>query len=327
MVARRPAGRRRLVRALAALTALLALSWASALAQEAAGGTIRGVVYDKDFEAPLGEVRVAIVEALLSTRTGPDGSFHFEGLPPGSYTLLFSRDGYERLVVPDVVVTPGQLTAVRADLSSEVVEMEELVVTGVDLLADSEVGILEIRAEAAALQDAISSELIAKAGASDVAGALKLVVGASVSEGKYATVRGLSDRYTGTTLNGVRVPSADPRRKAVQVDLFPTGTIEGITVTKTFTPDLQGDFTGGGVDIRTKSVPDEFVFTFSATGEHNSLATGNPDYLTYVGGGTGAWGVDTGGRDLPAEAMRPLRGLPSFNTRKPSADQMARSLE
>ena len=42
----------------------------------------------------------------------------------------------------------------------------------------------------------------------------KLVVGASITAGKYATVRGLSDRYTGTTLNGVRVPSADPRRRA-----------------------------------------------------------------------------------------------------------------
>ena len=128
--------------------------------------------------------------------------------------------------------------------------MEELVVSGADLLSSSEFGLLDIRAASVSIQDAVSAELIRKAGASDASDALKLVVGASVNEGKYATVRGLSDRYTGTTLNGVRVPSADPRRRAVQVDLFPTGTIDSVTVTKTFQPDLQGDFTGGGVDLR-----------------------------------------------------------------------------
>jgi len=84
----------------------------------------------------------------------------------------------------------------------------------------------------------------------------ELRAGTSIAEGKYATVRGLSDRYTGTTLNGVRVPSADPRRRAVQMDLFPTGTVDSITVTKTFMPNLSGDFTGGGVDIKTKGIPE-----------------------------------------------------------------------
>src|SRR6185369_18035858 len=97
--------------------------------------------------------------------------------------------------------------------------------------------------------------------------ALKFVVGASVVGGKYAVVRGLLDRYTGTTLNGVKVPSADPRRRAVQVDLFPTATIESVTVTKTFTPDLQGDFTGGGIDMKTCAIPEGRTLSITTTSE------------------------------------------------------------
>src|SRR6185369_7065936 len=132
--------------------------------------------------------------------------------------------------------------------------------------------------------------------------ALKFVVGASVVGGKYAVVRGLLDRYTGTTLNGVKVPSADPRRRAVQMDLFPTGTIESVTVTKTFTPDLQGDFTGGGVDIRTRSVPDGPLLAGSVGAEYNTKASGNDRFLSYPGGGARYLGFAGSERDLPEAA-------------------------
>jgi outer membrane receptor protein involved in Fe transport len=301
-----------------ALALACAASWE--LRAEGEAGAIRGTVYDKDFEAPLSAVRVSVAGTLLTVATATDGHFLIERIPPGSYTLSFSKDGYERQVVAGVVVSAGQVTEVRADLASEVVDMEELVVTGTDLLANSDLGLLEIRQASVAMQDAISSELLRRSGVSDLAGALKLVVGTSVVGGKYAAVRGLSDRYVGTTLNGVRVPSSDPRRRAVQVDQFPTGTIDTVTVTKTFTPDLQGDFTGGGIDIKTRSIPDGRVLSISAALENNSLATGNGDVLTYDGGGTGALGNDHGEHDLPEGAEATLPTLPRFRANPSAAD-------
>jgi len=273
-------------------------------------GAIRGTVSDADFDTALPRARVTIVEAFLTTLTDDSGHFVFERVPPGAYSLSITRDGYQRTVVTDVLVAPGALAEVRVSLSLEVQEMEEMVVTAQDLLAGNEMALLEIRSEATAVQDAISSEIMRKTGASDVAGALKFVVGASVTGGKYATVRGLSDRYTGTTLNGVRVPSADPRRRAVQVDLFPTGTIDNVTVTKTFTPDLQGDFTGGGVDIRTRAVPEEATLAASFGVEYNTQATGNKDFLSYEGGGTSFFGIAGDDHKLPDEARQKLPTLP-----------------
>ena len=293
-------------------------------AAEGPTGGIRGTVYDKDFSAPLPQARVSINEILLSAVTADDGHFLFERVPPGRYTLSVVKDGYERQVISGVVVTAGQLTDVRADLASEVVELDELVVTGADLLAGGDLASLEIRQTSVTMQDAISSELLKRSGVSDLAGALKLVVGTSVVGGKYASVRGLSDRYTGTTLNGVRVPSADPRRRAVQVDQFPSGTIDSVTVTKTFTSDLQGDFTGGGIDIRTRSIPEGKVLAVTASLEHNSLATGNDSFLTYDGGGVTTLGNDHGARDLPEEANDPLPTFPRFIP-KPTPAQFAAS--
>jgi outer membrane receptor protein involved in Fe transport len=287
-------------------------------------GAIRGSVHDRDFDVPLARARVTLVEALLATGTNADGQFLFERVPPGTYTLSVTKEGYERQIVTNVVVAPGQFAEVHIDLESEVVDMEELVVKGEDLMGNTEVGLLELRAESNSIQDAISSELISRAGVSDAAGALKLVVGATVTDGKYATVRGLSDRYTATTLNGVRLPSADPRKRAVNIDIFPTGTIESMTVTKTFTPDLQGDFTGGVVDIETKSVPDKTAIAVSLGSEYNENTTGNDQFLTYDGGGISAFGFDDGGRGLPSTGSDLPRFPPRFSA-SPSPEAIAAS--
>jgi outer membrane receptor protein involved in Fe transport len=295
-------------------TALLLATALPAAAQDTPVGIIRGTVYDREFSTPVAGARVSVLGLPVAVLSSPDGTFLVRAVPVGAWTLTVVKDGYQTLLLSDVAVAPGGFTDVRADLAAEVLELEEMVVTGADALVDSEVGLLELRAAAASVQDAVSSELIGRAGVSDAAGALKLVVGASVQGGKYATVRGLSDRYTGTTLNGVRIPSADPRRRAVQLDLFPTGTLEGVTVTKSFTPDLQGDFTGGGIDIRTKSIPEGPVLNLSTSFEYNSLATGDGRFLTYGGGGVDPLAYHGGDRDLPADASAPLPALPRFWT-------------
>jgi TonB-dependent receptor-like protein/carboxypeptidase family protein len=291
-------------------------------AQEKPPGSVRGLIVDKDYDAPLRQARVTILELQLVTATGEDGTFRFPAVPPGAYTLSITKEGYERSLHSGVIVLPGQMSDVRVALASEVVDLEELVVTGDDLLSDSEAGLLEVRSAAVNVQDAVSAEALAKTGAGDVAGALKFVVGASVVQGKYATIRGLSDRYTGTTLNGVRLPTADARRRAVQIDLFPTGTIDEVTVFKTFTPDLQGDFTGGGVDIRTRSVPDGPLLSGSVGAEYNTKASGNERFLTYPGGGTRYFGFAGSERDLPAEADEKLPPFPN-PTFNPNPAQMA----
>jgi TonB-dependent receptor len=289
-------------------------------------GAIRGTVRDVDFNIPLSDVVVTLVGQDRRTETRENGTFLFEEVPPGRYTLSFKKLGYQRYVETGVIVTAGQLAEIRAPMAAEVYEMQEMVVTGQDLLAGSEIAQLEIRAEALTLQDAISAELMSRAGVGDVAGALNLVVGATVVEGKYATVRGLSDRYTGTTVNGVKIPSSDPRKRSVQLDVFPTGSLEAVTVTKTFTPDLPGDFTGGGVDIRTQSAPGEPTLSLSVSTEYDDLATNNDKFLTYRNGGVNAF-LDSSMRDLPPGLRGDLPFLSRRELFRPDQQALEEALE
>ncbi|MEI7879312.1 MAG: TonB-dependent receptor [bacterium] len=265
-------------------------------------GGLRGSVSDAEFGGPAAQAVVQLVELNLKQTTTEDGHFLFEGVPPGTYTVTVSKPGYERRVEPSVIVGGGTLADLAIELKGEFTDMEELMVRDLELTdTASESGLLNLRRSTLSFQDSVSKDMMSRAGAGDAASALKLVVGASVVDGKYATVRGMSDRYVGVALNGMRVPSSDPKKRAVQLDIFPSGTIESMTVSKTFTPDLPGDYSGGGVNIRTISIPEKPFAKFSMSREINGQNTGKDGFVTYEGGGCSQWGRDQGSRAMPAE--------------------------
>lgn len=260
-------------------------------------GSIRGTVYDKEFDTPLAAAQVLIAETGAKATASDDGGYIFTQVVPGKYTLVFSKDGYTRQVAADVDVSEGQMKDVNASLVGEYTEMDEFVVQKVETGGGAEVGLLNLRMESSSLMDSVGTEAMSRAGAGDAAGALRLVAGATVQDGKYAVVRGLPDRYVSSQMNGVRLPSADPDKRAVQLDQFPSEVIESIQVSKTFTPDQQGDASGGAVNVVLKGIPDESVLKFSMGTEYNTQTTGNDDFLTYKGGGVNRWGIDDGSRD------------------------------
>lgn len=300
-----------MVRTAGFLTAMVIPMVAAVAAQDA--GSIRGVVYDKDFNAPLAGAAVTIVETGQKATTSDQGNFVFSDVKPGKYTLTFSKEGYAQQVKADVTVTSGQLTDADMSLPGEFTEMEEFVVEDIQV-GGSEGELLKLRLDSPSLMNSISSELMSQAGASDAASALNLVAGASVQDGKYAVVRGLPDRYVSSQMNGVRLPTADEDKRAVQLDQFPTAVIDSIQVSKTFTPDQQGDASGGAVNILLKGIPTENIFQLKGQYSYNSQVTGNDKFITYNGGsrkiqeeGT-SWLGDVGVREGEAPIDYKLSG-------------------
>lgn len=280
----------------AALGMSLTTGGAVALSQQQ--GSIRGVVYDKDFDAPLFDAQVLVVETGEKVTTSDQGHYVFAELPAGRYTLVFSKPGYVRQVKTEVVVSAGQLTDADGSLTGEFTEMDEFVVQDVLRIGEgAEAALLELRFESPALMDSVSSDVMERSGASDAAGALRLVAGATVKDGKSAVVRGLPDRYVSSQVNGVRVPSADEDKRAVDLDQFPSAVIDSIQVTKTFTPDQQGDASGGAVNVKLKGIPESTTFSFKMEAGVNSQVRNRKDFLTYKGGGVSTFGSDDGGRD------------------------------
>ncbi|MGB0893258.1 MAG: TonB-dependent receptor domain-containing protein [Parashewanella sp.] len=157
---------------------------------------------------------------------------------------------------------------------------------------------MEERREQPVVADLMGAAQIARTGDSDAAGALRRITGLTLKDGKFIYVRGLGERYSSTSLNGATVPSPDPTRNVVPLDMFPASIIESLSVQKAASADSPAAFGGGHVDIRTKSIPADFMFKASIGGRHNS--NDSKDSYTYNGGADDWQGKDDGTRAMPA---------------------------
>lgn len=267
-------------------------------AQDADSGAISGRVIDSWQGSPLGGVTVLVRGTTLGTTTDSAGNYTVGKVPPGTYAVVFSRSGYTKATLGEVRVVAGQKTPADYSLKPEFYEMEAFEAVAEPVL-DQGMDIIIERQKDVVLVDALGSDMLSKLGVSDAAEALTKVTGASIVDGKFAVIRGLSDRYTSATLNSMEIPSADPYRKSAQLDLFPSSMIERIEVNKTFTPDQPGGFTGGSVNIVTKTIPEQFFFKMSVGASFNTQSTGK-EILTSPGGKTDWLGMDDGTRALPA---------------------------
>ncbi len=162
--------------------------------------------------------------------------------------------------------------------------------------------LLAERAKSSSVVESFGSEQISKSGVSDASDIVGKISGSTVAEGKFAVVRGLADRYTLSTLNGVDIPSADPNRRAAQLDLFPAQFIDRVDVSKTFQPDMPGGFAGGLVNIVTRSFPERPLFSFSAGTSYNTQSSLRKDFLKSDQGSTDWLAIDDGTRQLPDAA-------------------------
>jgi len=265
-------------------------------------GGIRGQVVDSDFGQPISKASVTVMDSPFGALTDDQGNFTISGVPAGIYSLQVRASGYIPKTMPEVAVAAGSFNEIRFESVAEIEELEELVVPG-EIEKASETGLLAERQQATAVMDMIGQDFISRLGAANAGDAMKRMVGTSVQDGKYVAVRGMPDRYVNTLLNGGRLPSTDPDRRAINVDLFPGSILESINTYKTFTPDQPADFTGGSVDIRTRTFPDKPSFGTGVTVEYNSQTTFNPNFLTYNGGGTGPFGGKANGRLIPQSVI------------------------
>lgn len=144
----------------------------------------------------------------------------------------------------------------------------------------------------------LSSADIARTGEGDIAGALARVTGLSVVGNGFVYVRGLGDRYSLALLNGSPLPSPEPLRRVVPLDIFPTSIIGSTLVQKSYSVNFPAEYGGGVINLTTKTAPKEPFFTISSSIGGNSVTTGQLGY-TYFGSSSDWTGFDNGARDTP----------------------------
>ncbi|MEM0911285.1 MAG: TonB-dependent receptor plug domain-containing protein [Pseudomonadota bacterium] len=198
----------------------------------------------------------------------------------------FPLNSISLALLATLAMSPLQLVAQESE--EEVID--EVVTTGTRLKGTA-TAVLEERKNQAFVADILGADQISRTGDGDAASALRRVTGLTLVDGQFIYVRGLGERYSSTALNGAAVPSPDPTRNVIPLDLFPSDIIESLSVQKSYSPSMPAAFGGGSIDIRIKSIPTEYTFSVNGgigwntenSGDAFSYA-GNDDFLGDDGG-------------------------------------------
>ena len=264
-------------------------------------GRILGRVFDADSGEALKNVTVVLEDQNRETKTDLEGRYRLSDIAPGDYSLLFFKENYQRTRVKAEGVVSGRSKLVDLPLNPDYSNLETLdafEITAEDL-AGSDIQLLALRQESMVVMDAMGSFDMSRLGAGNVADALTKMVGTSVQDGKYVVVRGLADRYSNATFNGVPIPSSDVYRNTPQLDLFPSLAVDSISIKKSFSADMNPAFAGGSVDVVTKAYPEEFSLSVSSGFGYNEFSHGEGEYLTYEGGDSDWYGFGMDHRKIP----------------------------
>lgn len=274
-----------------------AAAFGAAQATDGETGIVAGVVRDAFNGMTLPSAAVTVVSTGRTVFTELDGGFRARA-PAGPQEIRVSFGGYTPRVLT-VEVAAGETARLEVVLEMERFT-EEIVVTAEAVEAElftAEAQLVE-RQKAATITDNLASEEMRENADSNAASAMKRVTGLTVVDNQYVFVRGLGERYSNTTLNGAVLPTTEPDKRVVPLDLFPTGLIESVSVVKSYLPDKPADFSGGLVEIDPLSFPSEPVLSFSMSQGMNSR-TSFQDGLGYPGGALDRFGFDDGTRSLP----------------------------
>ena len=284
---------------------VLAGSAAPVMAEQASGAQARkvrvtGVVRDDSNNITLPGIPVEVAGGE-TVYTDVDGRYVVD-LAPGAYEIKVSMDGYETRTLK-VDVTAGA-RVIDANVGMSMTRFAETVtVTApgffMDAVTSSAEAMIAERRSAATITDNMGSQDMKKNADTDAAAAMSRVTGLSVVDNQYVFVRGLGERYSNTTLSGSTLPTTEPDKKVVPLDLFPAGLLDSVQVSKSYSPDRSAEFAGGLVQIQPLKFPNRAVLDFSYGLNFQSNATGKSIPMSSIG--RRDWlGFDGGVRELPA---------------------------
>jgi hypothetical protein len=297
----------------AVLVCTLGVGGAPAYAQEGAqvapaparpGQTVRvtGVVRDEQNAITLPGVPVEVIGTDQVVYTDVDGRYTLQ-VPAGKHQVKVLLEGYQEKMI---TVEAGAERTITLDVGLTMARFTETVTVtaqAIDVPTSSAEAQLIERKQASVITDNMGSQEMKQNGDSDAAAAMSRVTGLSLVDNQYVFVRGLGERYSNTTLAGSVIPTTEPDKKVVPLDLFPTGLIDSVQVNKSYSPDRSAEFAGGLVQIVPMKLPVSPVVDFAYGISFFSTATGKDIPLSPLGG-RDAWGFDNGARALPS-------GLPS----------------
>lgn len=232
---------------------------------------IEGAVTDQSGQAPLQGAIVSVEGLNREATTDRFGEFRLSNVPAGEYTLTVDYIGADS--VSQTISVPAEGIRTNFRIGADVRYLDNILVVG---SAAAQAGAINQQRASDAIISVIDSDGLGNFPDTTVADSLSRVAGLSIEtdqgEGRYVSIRGINTDLISTSINGVRTPSPEDRR-GVLLDGVPSDLLDGITVQKSLTPNVDGDSLGGVINLETISAFDRDgrFFRVKAEGRYNEI--------------------------------------------------------
>jgi len=263
-----------------------------------AQGVLSGRVQDSQTQENLEGARIILLGTNKGTLSDASGNFRLEGIPAGEYEVVCAYISYQKDTLRSVIITSGKSTELqfrmKPEATSEVAEIQVIEIRS----KTSDISLISDMKASDQVMSGVSSEQIRKSPDRDAAEVIRRMPGVTLTDGRFAMIRGLNERYNTVLLNDGPAPAAEADTKAFSFDLIPAGLISRMTMVKNPSAEYPGEMAGGMVRVETQAMPE-------ANGFHMSLAAGFRQYTSlqafsnYTGSPTDFLGFDNGVRALP----------------------------
>ncbi len=263
-------------------------------------GTLIGRVLSSEGSKPIQGARVFVRGTSVDTRTDANGRFSAK-VPSGvNLSISVVHSAYSAQTLGNIKVKKGGTTSRTIKLTPASMELEEFVVLA-PKVEGSITDVIQEEKKTTSIANIIGAEQFAKKGDSSASSALKRVPGLTLVGNGNVYVRGLGERYSNIELNGMALPSPNPIKRVVPVDVFPSSAIGSIVIQKSPSADIPSNFGGGYINIRTRDVTDEdFIRISMGASAHDTVGKEGIDYE----GSTTDWlGVDDGYRAINSQVL------------------------
>ncbi|MBV5314746.1 MAG: TonB-dependent receptor [Prolixibacteraceae bacterium] len=244
---------------------------------------IRGTVNDAKTREELVGATIYIKELKQGTISGLDGSFVIKNIPKGNYTIQCSYISYQT-IERKISVTESELQNSDFTLIPQYTELDEVNVVG---RSDKSTDISARSSERNSNQviNVVSAKTIELSPDLNVANALQRMSGVTLDKsssgsGQYALLRGMDKRYNYTLVNGIKIPSTHNKHRYVSLDMFPSDMVDRIEVSKTLTPNMEGDAVAGAVNLVMKNAPDNLLVQANVSAGYSHFFSEN-DFQTF----------------------------------------------
>lgn len=234
----------------------------SLLSTQLMAENIKGIIRDKSSKEPLTGATVQIVGTNIGVIADLDGNYNLAGLKNGTYNLEIKYVSYKTIQIRNIKVSGSTPTVLNFEMEPESQVLGDVTVVARKNL-EGEKALLQERQKATLAIENMGAKEMSLKGVSSVADGVKKITGVSLASAGQLIVRGLGDRYSTTTLNGLPIASPNPDNKLIPLDIFPTSTVKNITVSKVYEAGAFADYSGAHVDIGTRENTGEDFFSIS----------------------------------------------------------------